>query len=347
MSNKLLMAIQKLKQKAEAGDAGAKRALSQTLAVAQKQAAAMRRKEELVGMVESGMLDHLLLGEQPQSVEQQIYEKDEIDVADDLMRSQPTSDELANKARLRSLKHDALSQSAAFSRIQPTSVLKGITGNIVDVIGATTVPTGAPSTINTPQVAFWPGEDEETLPVTIMFTPAQDITFPASAADPALRPYGVIQFGSHGVPARLEVDIGLGVQLTVGASQVTLSVGLDSIVGVTPQMRLGGTISFYPIVRTLPVTRTRYADAPNAIAGASLFFSVPSFSGNVVFLPLAPANGYAIDFFDSSNTLVYSTPTLTGPTQVPVALSSDIVMVGLRNVAGGDARGRLVFGLRV
>jgi hypothetical protein len=156
---------------------------------------------------------------------------------------------------------------------------------------------------NNAQVAMWGGADAETLPVTVIFAPVQQVnTFFGAPGVNALRPYGIIQFGTRGFLTKAEVDIGRGCQFTVNASQVSLQVGLEGPApGETPapntSMLLSGMLSFYTTTHRPPVTRTIARPFyPDSSTPSEIFF-IPPFARGVMLLANTPTSGPAFPAF--------------------------------------------------
>jgi hypothetical protein len=161
---------------------------------------------------------------------------------------------LDQRVALRDRKRVELIQQAPFARISPQSILRGSLGNQV-----TMTPGDPPK-----QVAFWPGDDADCLPVTATLGPVLATqVLPTKAQGAPIRPYGILQWGTRGAQVSAEVDIGTGAQLTLGAANITLQVALEDTtsLGVTVPVQLTGMLSFYPIVSAIPNTRTRYINS--------------------------------------------------------------------------------------
>lgn len=181
-------------------------------------------------------------------------------------------DGLSHKAALVHGQEVVQKHVAEWVRINPVSVNRGILGNLQNVTA------GGPAL----QVANWQGETAETVPMTVTFF-YYPSTLNISSFD--YRPFGRVQFGSNGIITTVDVDIGLGTQFTVSGNVITLQVGLETPGGgipATPLLpRFGGTVSFYPVVRTTPVTRTRYVDALDG--GQNAIIQIPNFAKSVNF----------------------------------------------------------------
>lgn len=293
-------------------------------------------RSQALSVLEGGVMD-----------EDEIFGEDDLDTAADIMNAMPTADQLAHKTAIRQKKWRDLREVAPFARINPVSVLHGTIG------GQQQVFSGGPAL----QVCNWGGEDCETTPVTITIAPTQQIHIGnTETIDPVTtvgaRPFAIIQFGTRGFLVKAFIDIGLGCQLTVGASMVTVQVGLDPIPGGSPpiSMKLAGMLSFFPVVRTKPITRTVYSGAIPLVLppGFNNTFAVPPFAKDVTLTlsPLVPAPGAQLEFLDSSGAVIYSELLPVGTSVAgPFPLSGDIVFVRLFAITNPILDSRLIFGL--
>lgn len=258
------------------------------------------------------------------------------------------------KVTIRQAKWNDLVKYAPFARNNPPSVLHGTLGGQQTVYSQTD-PDKVPATL---QVANWGGEDAETTPITVTFAPVQQAVAGNAATNYAgdppqiafgVRPFGIIQFGTRGFLPRAEVDIGLGTQFTVSGSSVTLQVGLDLTrdtfnVPIASNMQLAGMLSFHPVIRTTPVTRTRYFDG--LVSGAEAFTTVPPFAKQVTLWTTNQAAApIAMAFYDSAGILRYNY-FLTPPYDNQVFdLAGDITSVGVAQTSGSNQNMRLIFRL--
>lgn len=324
--------IRNLQQKAAAGDPRAKALLAKTLAAVRERMA----QQEMLNQVESGALDHLLVqpgAEEVAGLDDDGNVRDELDVADDLLRLNPTADDLSHKSSLKQHQKDAQASIAPHYNPNPSSVSKGTLG------GQDRVPTG-----ENRQVANWPGDDSETRPVSIVFAPVQQIGETPNEP-PILRPFGIIQFGTRGFLTRAEVDIGLGCQFTVPASAVTLQVAMEPS---TPpgSMILAGMLSFNPIVRWSPITRTLYGDQVGWVGTSVAPFIVPPFAKNVSFWRNPITTAVTLFFLDSSGAESYRVVLAANTIMTdPIPLSGDIVSIGTDVGLVGLTSAKLIFGL--
>lgn len=271
-------------------------------------------------------------------------------------------DDLGQEALLLQQRRKAVNDEAPFVRaIVPQSMMKGLGGSI-GTVTQPAAPSGAvifggqsptPS-VNGPQLQFtpvqvanWTGQDDiESMAVSVSFSPVEP---PAATVGSALRPYGIVDFG-NGSLQRLYVDIGSGIQLTVPASRVLLSVGLDPVAGVgigsVLSTQIAGQIGFNPIVRTQPLTRTVYLDTLSA-AVAKVWR--PPFATGVMVVRNSPSStSINLNFIDSQGTSLYEFDLATSANMTdPVPLTSDVVEIDVTKTGGSTAQARLVFFLSV
>ncbi len=228
---------------------------------------------------------------------QPFYEQDALDVADGMSG---ITDDLTRKAMLRSQEHARLETVAPFARINPPSILKGTMGGqdrVATGDGVTEVERNA-------QVALWGGDDAETTSVTVTFSQVQQLNNAAGlvmTSDAVVIPYGIIQFGTRGFLVKAEVDIGLGCQITLSASRVSLQVALEPTTGIRKTAQLSGMLSFHPIVRTKPITRTKYFTT--AVAAVTVL--CPAFAKDVVVFRDTIGVAMTLLFLDSNAAVRY------------------------------------------
>ncbi len=105
-------------------------------------------------------------------------------------------------------------------------------------------------------------------------------------------------------------------------------------------------LSFYPTLRTAPVTRTRYIDADTPF---SIELDVPAFAKNVTFLGANGGDSVKLNFLDSFGVTVYiveiDSPDSDSPPLDPILLSGDITSVIVDFSPNPLSLSRLVFGL--
>ncbi|SRR5579871_60896 len=252
----------------------------------------------------------------------------------------PVSD-LAQLHRAESIRNEEQSKLAPYVNVNPESVGGALMG------GNASIAINAPPV----QVAQWSGEDVETRPVSVMFSPVQPIfEFVPMGSGLVISPYGIVQFGTRSYAARAEVDIGLGCQFTVFASQITLQVALDTFPGLIlpsppPQILLGGQLSFNPIVRTSQLTRTIFLPLNN-FAGV-ITTVVPAFAKSVTLWRPTFTDSFLIEFLFSDGNVAY-TFTLTSSSYMfePVPLATYIAAVRVTQTAGNNFAS-LIFNLSI
>jgi hypothetical protein len=273
------------------------------------------------------------------------FGSDKLDQADFIAQKFKNADGLTQKVALRNHGWKGLADVAKFVRTNPPSVMQGVIGGYQIVRSDDIAPI---------QVANWGGEDEETLPITVTIAPVEQIPTGISLSNSRVRPFASVQWGTRAALVKAFIDIGRGAQLTINGSYCTVSVGLDPPPGgAVTSMKLAGMLSFYPCVRTAPVTRTLYIDG--ILAGAAATFTVPPFAKNltVLTIPTAGASPFAgplsILFFDGASQLVYARNFIAGDDTVfgPLLLSDDVVSVQISNGAGSTLTGRAVFELAI
>jgi hypothetical protein len=249
--------------------------------------------------------------------------------------------------------HQALRATANFVRVNPESGFRALLGGQYNMLSGSTA-TG-PRTV-AQQVATWSADSEgESQPVTIQFLPIVQILQGVGAAEPltppgiitSVRPYGIINFGTRNV-YKAEVDIGLGVQLTLGASEVSLQVALDEAPLFAEQSAivLAGMLSFWTCVRTAPVTRTRYIDALTG-AGSTFRVIIPAFAKQLLFWREPFADAVVLTFLDSTNTtVIYSFTLAAGVFMLePIPVPADAFVLQVQNVTGTAMNARAIFEL--
>jgi len=253
----------------------------------------------------------------------------------------PVSD-IAQLAQVSRARHAEITSRAKYVRINPESAYRALLG------GQQLMTTAKPTTV---QVATWSADsDVETTAVTIQFLPVvtsiQNIA--GAFTHRPLRTYGVINFGTRGVYT-VEVDIGLGQQLTLGASEVSLQVGIEDTRawpgGTSDQtIVLAGMISFLPCVRTAPLTRTKYIDF--LATGSFAQVLVPPFAKTLqVYRDLGNTAAFLLIVIDTAFTAGYTVTIPAGAVAAPVLLAGDITRVVILQTAGPVSNYTLIFEL--
>lgn len=241
------------------------------------------------------------------------------------VHGEPVSD-ITQLAAVQQAQTDEATDAAPFARINPPSSADALLGGIA------TLKVGSPNQ----EVARWTAESQiESCPVTVTFGEASQALAPSQRIFvpnvPGLRPFGIVQFGTRNAAIFLEVDIGTGVQFTIGASAVNLQVGLENSLAANSVggLTLAGQLSFYPVVRSQKITRTRYFDTDGVTVTAD--FSVPNFAKDVtIIVPFAAAASQIVSFLNSNEKSVYEVE-LAANTITTIPLSGEVFTVQVIN----------------
>lgn len=286
------------------------------------------------------------------SEDSDIFGHDELEHADAVLSS-GVGDSLTQKASLRQDKWQELNNVANFRRINPPSVLQGVIGGQQPIELTVDNYRNPPR----PEVANWGGDDSETLPVTVVFAPVQQVQNAIQQVE--LQPIGIVQFGTRGMAVRAEVDIGTGVQFTINASSVILQVTLETDPNfVFPPgnntlatARLSGMLSFYTTTHTNSITRTKLV-YPSAGPVATNVV-VPPFSRNVYICRSTTATNptgaaLTLDFKNSQGFTVHTRFLAAGAyIDEPIPLGNSVVSIDVTYTGGGFSGPvvSLIFGL--
>lgn len=224
--------------------------------------------------------------------------------------------------------------------ITPPSARKGLLG------GAALMANGAPAQ----RVVNWSADRmDEAIPLSIFVGPvASDPlgVFPTAGAQN--RGYANIYWlGGRGVPMSAQVDVGKGKHFNLHGSFCAVDVGLDAG-NAAGSMSLGAWLSFYPVSRQTPMTRTIYI-AALAAAGTSTQI-IPSCATGLlplqVDLATFTSSGILMTFRDRNANVIYRDTLLTNGSQVaPIPLSDDAYDVVITNNEAGAVTMRLIFEL--
>lgn len=253
-------------------------------------------------------------------------------------------DDLAAAVIHRNQTQQILGNQAPFVRDTPASAAKSILGNTaVAISGQQPI-----------AVARWTADsDIETQPVTVTVVPVEQQFTPlgsAVAGTAQYRPYSRITFGTAGYSTRAEVDVGLGRQFTISGSMVQVEVALEAQTNTPPdavQMQIAGWLSFKTIVRTAPLTRTKYLGSTVGIGTlkSATFVDIPACAQNVTLWREASSVAVTLFFMDAAGQLAYSYALSASAFMTDaIPLSGDIVQIGL-SPSGTISSGRLIFGL--
>lgn len=338
-----------LDARARAGDLKALQELQKIRAMVQtvvQGARAQRAVDSILGALETSQ------GEQESDKESigAVRQADILSLAEEIDLQRPRADDLEHKSMLREAQKGQLAAQAPYVRINPSSAVGQQVGNTVvvtdslDPNGLMTL-TGAASS-KVAQVAQWVGETEETLPITVCFQPYGPV-IPVNKTKQGLRAYGIVQFGTRGFPAKMEVDIGNGMQFTLPGSSAILQVGLE----VNPDGGSGddfqytGMIGYWPGNKTEKVTRTCYVTGNAGDPAAQ--FNVPPYARSFQLMRTATSDPVNIGIWDSSHTIIgiVIVPALEQQLE-PIPLSGDAATVSVAD-GGVDGLGqtRLIFNL--
>ncbi len=248
--------------------------------------------------------------------------------------------DIAQLAQVSRMRHAEVTSRAKYVRINPESAYRALLG------GQQLMSTANPAV--PVQVATWTSEsDVETTAVTIQFLPVvTSVPVNMTFGERPIRSYGVINFGTRGVYT-VEVDVGLGQQLTLGASEVSLQVALEdtrSLGVIDRTIVLAGMLSFLPCVRTAPLTRTKYIDGL-ATGGFSQVI-IPPFAKKLdVFRDQGNASAYTIILLDTAFVSGYTVNVPAGAIPTAIVLAGDITRVIILQTAGPVTDYHLVFEL--
>lgn len=299
--------------------------------------------------------------------------------------------ELDQKAEQKTDARKGLSREAVFVRGNPPSITRPcVLGNTRLVTADGVSPTVKGSGVL--PVVWWQGDDVETTSVciTLAFPDVQGppgtqyvgsdtggatiepITqvYPATMAVGGpyatkfffYRPFALIKFGTRGFSATARVDFVKGTRISLSASSVLVSVGLDpAAAGFAPgNMNLAGMLSFLPPARVTPVTSTVYIDQIPSHGSVRVF--IPNFAKQLVeiyntdpagslavqFLPTSTPGANAIGQFTVDGSLMsliaVGPPAATLPVK-PWTLPGDVDSVLVVNNGGTTTDVRLVFAL--
>jgi hypothetical protein len=248
---------------------------------------------------------------------------------------------------LREMQQHQLQNSGAggsatpYARINPPTTIKGINGN--QIICA---PGELPK-----QIVNWPGEDIEAQPCTMTVAPVTPFVNKKAAGNFSYRPYAIVQWGSKGVLVKAEVDILRGCQFTIGASAVIANVAIESAAAdgyteVEPQS-ITAMLSWWPIVRTAPLTRTRFAHIGPFPLASTAQFLLPPFAKNVFVTRNDSTKGITITVAGLGGVTIYTFAVAGGTVlydPLPLPDDTESVFVG---GAGADLQVRAIFGLSI
>lgn len=249
-------------------------------------------------------------------------------------------EELDQKFKYDVLKRSEEESEFPRSSINPSSWDRGSLGDQV------TLTPGRPTTADgaIQPMAYWPGDDRDVCPVTITVAPV--ILDPTVAVGGVVRAVARINWGTKNGRFQMDVDIGIGFQLTLEASSVYVSGFLEA--NSTVNWNVHASIGFYTTARPVPVTRTAYVS--NSATGAPGVVNVtrPSFASSMTFMRQLATDTYTISFLDANLTTIGQRDVAASAyVETPIPLPNDCFIVQVVFNAGGAAPrlSRVVFEL--
>jgi hypothetical protein len=257
----------------------------------------------------------------------------------EMTRAAVGRDELDEKVEAREEDRLVEKGDAPWVRVTPPSAYQG-------VLGGTQVIT---PNVQPVEIVNWHGADIEAGPITITLANTGNPESSAFPVDGYYDAYAVIRFGCRGVMATVIVDIGAGVQLTVGASSIIVQVGVTvaGLTGVLSQQQVSAMLSFYPVVRNTHVTRTCYTGT--LVAKAVATFNVPAFAQSIlpIVKPQQPGTPFYVncrDLLGNSLQVLY----VAGAISDRIDLAGDVKTVQIINPGPGNINNlRVVFALNL
>ncbi len=191
---------------------------------------------------------------------------------------------------------------------------------------------------SSPALLWNADNDIETGPVTL--TLSQQTPGIGSAA---LRAFALLTWGSYGTSHTAEVDIGRGCQLSVNASSIAVSLGLDALSAAnTIQAVMSASMSFRTPSMNYSLIRSVYIDA--LANGSSSTVTPPLFAIGLLPIQMSLLTGSVqLDFYDTSNTLVYTQTVLNGTQVTSLPLTTDIWKIVVTNNTAPSQYIRLPF----
>ncbi len=259
-------------------------------------------------------------------------------------------DDFDQLSRVQALEYQDLRAAAPFIRSAPPTALDSILGN-VGIVRAVVIG-GAVPRGQVVELARWAGNDAETQAITVTFGLAGSV--PDTAGSGA-RPVGLVQFGTRGALAQVEIDIGVGCQLVVTGSAVIVSAAMEGtawvlnggaliVDGTEFAKSILGMLSFRSTLRTTPVTRSLYMDP---LSAAAQTFAVPPFAKSVWFYRNNDASvSVTLEFLDAATNPRYIVTLGTAVNMTnPIPLDGSIINVRVTRTAGADSFASLIFEL--
>jgi hypothetical protein len=230
---------------------------------------------------------------------------------------------------------------APYARINPESAYSGMLGGQGTLV--TNAQGGTPEAI---QVVNWVGEDVESCPVTLTltplyFTPAGELV----AVSGGILAQAVIRWGTRDGTQEAIVDLGSGVQLTLGASAVQVSLRFASGSVAQGGCRLTASLAFYPCVRTTPLTFTSYATITN---GGTSTIQRPAFASHL-YIEREGTEAFTVGFYDTlANGAIYTRAVAAAAyLNDPIKLSNDVASIIVTNSGASSHKFRIIWGLHL
>lgn len=253
-------------------------------------------------------------------------------------------DDLDKESNLAAIQKRTAEVTSPHASINPRTYDRGVLGGIAQC---------APGTATTPgqlqQIVFWPGEDRETVAITVTVAPAASANLEGTAGTGSgvqkSRPVARVNWGTRNGQFEIDVDVGTGFEFCISASTVYVSVYQDA--GSTITQNLMAAISFYSAARLAPAARTAYLDSQ--AGGTTRLVKRPNFASSIIgFERDVVTAQYTLTFIDKNNAtigvrVIAPSTYLTSPIILPNDCSA--VYVQSNALPSTTTSSRLVFGL--
>lgn len=189
-------------------------------------------------------------------------------------------------------------------------------------------------------VVRWDGMITESLPVSLVVAPIGSLD--PSRASP--RAFIRLRIGTRGGTVAVDIDLGQGWQLTVPTASMYVDVGIDpSSASSSQSIMVSGSIGFYTVVRTAPLTFTSYIDSLGSMGASTK--TRPPFASTLNFMRADISAQYLIEFKSLSGTIgTYVLPASVN-LDAPIVLPNDVYSVTVTNQGGGTDNSRVIWGL--
>jgi hypothetical protein len=250
--------------------------------------------------------------------------------------------DLAMLAGVQQAQQKASEKVAPFVNTNPATAFRALLG------GRFTVDVQKPPF----QVINWVGEDVEAKPVTITLSPIID----SADTNYAQVASAYVMWGTRDGIQTAEIDIGHGIQFTLVASTIYVSIGLPSNYGVpgANQNVFGGTVNiaasmgFYTTAKNAALTKTNpMIRMDNTVVTAIV--PRPAFASHIYFERQDPTTQWTLTFLDTSGIIAYERIVLANTYLSEVKLANDVNFVKVTTTAGGFSTysARLIWGLYI